>query len=187
MNTSSPTYNFMIPHRRSILLHGFNVRDGGEGTIDMLKPGLEEKGYTPIELDYGWMGLIGTYFRNDNIARRLIYEYQPGDVIIGHSNGCAIIAMAIELGLPAQHCIFIHPALDNDWAPPFDKPVERIDVYFSAKDIPTRLAKWVPFNDWGDMGTVGPTTFYPFWKRHNDGLRHSEGFVIDPEMYLSSL
>ncbi len=48
--------------KRVILIHGFNVRDGGEGSIDKLKPLLKDNGYEPIDFDYG-LSLIQNYVR----------------------------------------------------------------------------------------------------------------------------
>jgi len=175
-------------NKKAKLIHGFNVKDSGEGTIDLLKKPLEWKGYIvdDIEADYGWTGPFQVLFGNGSRARKLLKNYEEGEVLIGHSNGCTIIARAIAMGMPVKKVIFIHPALDNDWEPPKNSAVERIDVFYSKKDKATKWAAKIPFVLWGDMGTVGPSSCNKVFKRHCDGWKHSEGFTIHPDKFIES-
>ena len=136
------------------LVHGFNVPDNGTNTIDRLVPALKAKGYDvdSTGADYGWSGLLLTWLFNEARADKLVDLFRKGDILIGHSNGCAIIARAIDAGMPVQHVIFIHPALDNDWEPPKYSAVERIDVYYSENDEPTKWAARIPCVLWGRYG-----------------------------------
>jgi hypothetical protein len=181
-----------------IFVHGFNDPSEGAKNIDLLAPYAIDKGYTPKTqaMDYGWRGLFGVRFRNRDTARRLIDLYQEGDIVVGYSNGCDIISIAVEMGLPAKHIIFIHPALRADWAPPSDSPVLWIDVYYSEHDNATRAAgvlhRYSPFNllvgqhRWGKMGTVGPTSLNPVFRPHDDGCNHYE-WADNPSLYLSTV
>ena len=45
--------------KTAYLVHGFNVRDGGRGTIDMMIPYFERCGWTVRQVDYDWTGLLG--------------------------------------------------------------------------------------------------------------------------------
>ena len=162
-------------------------------------PHTELMWYETVELDYGWKGLLGVRFGNTAIAKRLIDMYQPGDVPIGHSNGGAIIAEAIDLGLPATAAVLIHPALRPEWTPPKGSPIKRIDVYYSKWDqvgyLATAFRRFAPLNlffgptYYGRMMTKGPTSGHQALVGINDGCGHSEGFMIDEvcKKYASSL
>ncbi|MCP4103906.1 MAG: hypothetical protein GY750_21175 [Lentisphaerae bacterium] len=89
--------------------------------------------------------------------------------------------------MPVQHAIFIHPALDRDWEPVGYSSVKRIDVYYSENDSATRTARYLPFHNWGAMGTTGPTSDSEIFHRHNDGLEHSDGFIKCPDLFIESL
>jgi len=181
-----------------IFVHGFNDPSEGSKNIDLLAPYAKKKGYNPItqDMDYGWRGLFGVRFKNDDTAKRLIDLYQEGDIVVGYSNGCDIIAQAIEAGLQAKHCIFIHPALRADWTPPHDSPIVWIDVYYSEHDKATRAARWLrwlsrlnPLLDehrWGNMGTIGPTSLNKAFHSHDDGCNHYN-WIDNPELYLSTI
>ena len=123
--------------------------------------------------------------------------YKSGDIVVGYSNGCSIVARAIEMGLPAKHVIFIHPALHADWLPPTDRLDRKIYVYYSGKDSTTKMAGWIrrfsPLNflfgktKWGQMGTVGATPSHPSLINIRDGKDHFDGFRDCPEKYIETL
>jgi len=185
--------------KRAILIHGMNVIDLGAGSIDLVKHYLYSKGHTPFEFEYGWLGLLGVRFGNKAIAEKLMQIYQEGDVVIAHSNGCAITARAIDMGLPVEHCIFIHPALQPEWEPLENSKVKRIDVYYSEHDKVGRLAalyRWAaPLNFifgptyYGPMMTYGATSQNRIFENHNDGQKHSSGFQHEDicRKYVSTL
>lgn len=174
------------------LVHGFNVFDDGENTIDRLVEPLEGKGYEVDSTgeDYGWTGLLLVYLFNGKRASHLVDNYKEGEIVIAHSNGCAITARAIDKGLPVKHVIFIHPALDDKWEPLKDSTVERIDVYYSERDVATKAADFLerlPGVLWGNMGTIGPTAINKVFVRHDDEWKHSEGFSVQPSKFIESL
>lgn len=173
---------------RVLITHGFNVSDGGEGSVGKLIPFLRVMGYTVALYSYPYRFLVGALLCDDEDTRGLMDAFQEGDVIIGHSNGGKLIAMAIEAGLPVEHAVLIHPALDRDWEPPKDHPIKRIDVYYSGKDMATWFARFSPWK-WGAMGTVGPISKHPCFEgaRHEENQRHSTGFDVHPDKYLESL
>ena len=179
---------------RVFLVHGMNVPDGGKGSIDKLKPKLIALGYEPVDFDYPWRGIIGVLLLNQDSATRLLDEYRPGDKIIAHSNGVAIVAQAIDMGLPVEHCIFIHGALPTEWSPPSDSLVKRIDVYYSGNDSTigylAGIYKWIKGpKHYGPLMTFGHTGQNPLFHNHNDGLGHSEGFHTEAgiELFTSTL
>jgi len=174
---------------RITFVHGFNDGDAGADNIDKLAPYAIEKGYLPDthSMDYGWRGLLGVRFLNNKTAKKLVESYQEGDILVGYSNGCDIIARAIEIGLPVKQVIFIHPALDASWEPPRNTTVETIMVYYSQHDKTTWLSSMLWFHRWGKMGTIGPMSRSSVFKYHNDNCNHFNWATKQPELYLSTL
>lgn len=145
------------------LIHGFNVRDGGRGTIAKLGPYAESAGFEQRLFSYGWLGLMGVWFLNPRIVKQLIHRIMPGDIGIAHSNGCVLLLMAAIRGAPFKLLIYVNPALNSN-APPPPVYVEAIHVYHNDGDLVVKLAAWLwalapwaPLGDplWGDMGARG--------------------------------
>ncbi len=139
--------------KRVYLLHGFNVEDGGEGTIGSLRPYLEAAGYDVHLIDYGYMFRARVRLCNDNIARMLASTIEQDSIVIAHSNGCTIAHKATYYGAPISNLIYFNPALDNELAP--DRQVNSLDVFYSPNDAATSWASWIPFSEWGSMGSTG--------------------------------
>lgn len=150
--------------KRAILVHGFNVSDGGAGTTDTLRAGLEAKGFEVVEFDTKWRrgllrDLISVRMDNGKRARRLASMLQSGDILIGHSNGCAIIDMAcwylasICSGAPKVGCLYLNPALDVDT--PLAPQVAACWVMHSPTDKTVKKAALLFKSRWGAMGAYG--------------------------------
>lgn len=133
------------------LLHGFNVRDGGDSTVGMLLPFLPNSRVWP----YGWLGFLGVRFFNGRFAKMLAASLTPGCVVIGHSNAAAIIQRALQLPeCPSvERVVLIRPALDCYAT--FGDRVERVDVFHHRDDVPVSLSRFIPCHEWGDMGARG--------------------------------
>jgi pimeloyl-ACP methyl ester carboxylesterase len=138
---------------RAILLHGFNVSDEGDRTIGRLQPYLDQAGLHVKRPRYGWLGLLGVRLLNRRFARLIADLAEPGDIVIAHSNGCAIAAEAADLGAPFGEMVLINPALDSDRQ--FPRQVGRVHVWHSPSDAPVWASKFIPWHSWGDMGAVG--------------------------------
>lgn len=171
-----------------VLVHGFNVSDGGKETILRLAEPLREAGHVVIPCKYGWLGVFGVRFCNKNIAHALASMAPANSVAIGHSNGCALIHAAAHMGAPFSRVMYINPALDNDaeLAPMID----RADIYYDPGDIIAGASRWRPWSSWGNMGRVGYKGRDP--RNHNHNLHHdaelgtehhSEAFK-DPEFLI---
>lgn len=145
--------------RRAHVVHGFNVRDGGKATTDRLHPYLAGAGFEVVDEDYGWIGLLGVRLFNGPLARgiadRAILNSNAGvkPVGIGHSNGCAILARAADLGAPFEALVLINPALDAERV--IAPQVRQVHVYHSRHDAAVRTARWLRWHEWGDMGARG--------------------------------
>jgi hypothetical protein len=157
------------------VVHGFNVRDGGQRTTDRLMPYVKKAGISILDHDYGYFGLLQVRFCNGGIAEAIKSIARKGDIGIGHSNGCAILAEAARRGAPFRGLVLIHPALDDDYL--IAPQVEFVHVYHSEKDQAVWFAKLLRFNHpWGAMGRVGYTGSDSRYKNYNDDEPHSGTF-----------
>lgn len=155
---------------RVILVHGFNVSDGGAGTTDRFRAHYEREGFEVIEFDTHWQrGILRDLFsvRFDNVkrAQKLARLVHPGDVLVGHSNGCTIIHLMTWL-IASLSCdavtkqmlcslilIYHNPALDAD--APAALNVKGRYVFHSASDGVVHLASLLYRSNWGRMGQIG--------------------------------
>lgn len=151
--------------------HGFNILDGGQATLDQLATYLGE--WDRVDVDYGWAGLAGVSMCNTKMARVLAATIRPQSIFVGHSNGCAIQAQAIQYGAKIRGVIWIAPSIPANWVPP--PYVQFMHVYYNRHDIPialgtilgtamrliNRLHPFVQDRDkivyWGNMGRHGAT------------------------------
>ena len=146
----------------AILVHGFNVWDGGRATVGKLRPFFADSKIPYLMVNYGWFGIGRTYLKNRKIARKVAYAcktaklMEPGKpiILVGHSNGCAIIYQACKyFGAEVDKAVFINPALDKHVDIPDN--LAKLDVWYSPSDKPVKWSKWLPFHPWGEMGRVG--------------------------------
>lgn len=150
-----------------ILVHGFNVSDGGKKTVGKLKYYFERhSGVTVRVLDYGYFGLLSTRLFNEevseNLSKMIMEHFIMYDriIVVGHSNGCAIAHMASEK-LPesvyVDRYVYINPALKAELAPAGS--VLAWDVWFNRKDHVVKLSKLLFWRaserPWGKMGAIG--------------------------------
>jgi pimeloyl-ACP methyl ester carboxylesterase len=140
-------------NKRVILIHGFNVRDGGAGSILKLAPYFEAAGYRVKTFRYGFFFLLRVRLLVDRFARVLADMSEPGDIVVAHSNGCLMAQIAAELGGEFAQLVYINPALDRDTALP--SHVKRLHVWHSPGDKAVSAARFMPAHRWGDMGAVG--------------------------------
>ena len=144
---------------RYILVHGFNVKDDGVGTTGQLAAKIRKE--TPnaevIEFKPGWRGLWGVRTSNKRRAQQLAKLIKPGDLLIGHSDGCNLIDMACH-ELNSFHegkvnCVYFNPALDRDTA--LSPIVTKCVVFHTKSDRTVWLSKHLPLHRWGEMGQEG--------------------------------
>lgn len=140
------------------LVHGFNVRDNGAGTTDTLRAHYEAEGFEVYEFDTGWRGLAMVRFGNAKRARKLAAMMQPGDILIGHSDGCNLIDQAAwnradsDPPEPAA-VIYYNPALDVD--APLAPQVKGALVFHTDSDWVVKIAARLKWHPWGQMGATG--------------------------------
>lgn len=156
----STPLNDVCPNRRPTvwLVHGFNVKDGGAGSIAKLKPYYEAAGFEVKLFRYGWTALLMIFpftarLLNRRLARLLADVIRPGDILGGHSNGALICKLSGDLGAPIGILIIINGAIDSDVT--FAPQIGRIQIWYSPSDKPVTFARILPRHPWGDMGAIG--------------------------------
>lgn len=146
-------------------IHGFNVRDLGEGSTDRLLPYLTDS----RDYDYGYVGLLKLRCVNRDTVEALARQVQPGDAVVAHSNGCLIawqLAQRVRLGA----VVCINPALRRDTLWPDDLPVlciaNRKDWVVQLGRMWGRLASFGGLypHGWGAAGRYGFTSGQPLVK-----------------------
>jgi hypothetical protein len=134
------------------LIHG--IHTSGPSTLSGFIPLLKESRYP----DYGYIYGVETRTINPVIVGTLSPYINPDDVLICHSNGCAIAYDMMLRGVEVKGAIFINAALEQNIVRPAKCPW--IDVYFNAGDRITEaaeIAAKLGLSDavWGMMGHAG--------------------------------
>jgi hypothetical protein len=108
--------------------------------------------------DYGFILGLETRVVNPIIVGCLQPYISPTDILICHSNGCAIAYDLMHSGIAMGGAVFVNAALEQNIIRP--KTVPWVDVYFNAGDTITEAAKigaLLGIDDpvWGEMGHAG--------------------------------
>jgi hypothetical protein len=140
--------------------------------------------------DYGYELAIETRVINGMIEGTLLHYIKPGDILIGHSNGCAIAYHLLLMGAPAVGAVFINGALETNIVCPGN--CQWLDVYWNAGDDVTEIAKvgeelGIYDGLWGDLGHAGYSGSDPAISSFNCGATinmpavsgHSDFFTPD--------
>lgn len=173
---------------RIVLIHGFNVRDKGRGTIDRLvlplRKRLPNAKFDIDSADYGWHFLmrVHLFYWMGGTIKRIAKALENTDVVITHSNGANYCMKAVKrIYNPKLHIIHLSPALNKTY-PYRRRDFRRCDVMHTLYDSIVGISKWIPFHSWGDSGQVGAKTKdervhnHP-WTRLIHG--HSDWFLDD--------
>jgi hypothetical protein len=134
--------------------------------------GIHSTGQTPIEglsryfpfgshiayPDYGFILGLESRVVNPIITGTLQPYVSPLDIMIGHSNGCAVIYDLMHRGVAMAGAVFVNAALDPHIIRPTTVPW--IDVYYNPGDTVTEAAQLgalLGIDDpvWGEMGHSG--------------------------------
>jgi hypothetical protein len=138
------------------LLHG--IRSTGQVTVALLAPYLDAVGFETTYPDYGYIEPIDTLRVNPAVVGSLLPFIESGDILIGHSNGCAIAYELMQRGAPVLGAVFINGALTPRIARSVG--VSFIDVYYTPGDTITEIAEigaalHITDPEWGDCGHRG--------------------------------
>jgi hypothetical protein len=136
------------------LIHG--IRTQGVAPIGGLVPFLRTAGFDVRYPDYGWIDAIETRIVNPIICGSLRAYIGPDDIVIGHSNGCAIAYDLMRQGVKMAGAVLINGALEQS----ISRLVPWIDVYYNPGDEITEAAKigaQLGLTDliWGELGHAG--------------------------------
>lgn len=158
------------------VVHGFNVWDGGEGSVGALLPFIDDGRLH----SYGWTGLVGLPCANSRAVRSLLETIEPGDSIVAHSNGSLIAWQTAQI-VPLSAVVCINPALRRDTVWPDSLPTlclhNSTDWVVQLGRVWGRLTDWdgVKAAGWGAAGRYGFTqgqdnvknwdTAAPYWGR----------------------
>lgn len=136
------------------LIHGIHTQ--GASPVQGLIPYLCAAGFEVRYPDYGWIAGVETKIANPIICGTLLPYIAPDDILIGHSNGCAIAYGLMQRGAKVAGAVFINGALEQSISP----LAPWIEVYFNPGDDVTEAAKigaaiGVTDKVWGQLGHAG--------------------------------
>lgn len=168
-----------------VLIHGFNVKDNGAGSVDKLKPYLQArfpKAFIDTDsADYGWHFLLKVHFfyMFGKTIKRIAEALKDADVVITHSNGANYCMKALKrINNMDLKIIHLSPALDKGYRFNWRK-FDVAHIFHTLKDKTVRISKYIPFSPWGNMGQVGAksrlvSVLNHDWTKHING--HSDWF-----------
>lgn len=137
------------------LLHGIHTA-GAEGPVEALAQYLSLPYVYP---DYGFILALETRRINPAVIGALLPYIGKDDILVGHSNGCAI-AFQIAQKTPVQGLVLLNGALKDGL--PIPAAVKFVQVYFNGGDDITEVAQFeadLPASPvdpiWGMMGHAG--------------------------------
>ncbi|MDR5726725.1 MAG: hypothetical protein RB191_04570 [Terriglobia bacterium] len=136
------------------VIHG--IHSGTPSAIQPLIPYLRTAGFDCRYPDYGYVLGIETKLGNPMIVGSIFPYVGPDDILIGHSNGCAIAYDILQRGAKVTGAVFINAALEQDFKP----LAPWTDVYYNSGDDITEAAKiaaTIGYSDpiWGECGHAG--------------------------------
>jgi len=144
-----------------VLVHGFNIHDAGENSVDRLAPYLLANNHTVDldEADYGFFNLLMVRFVKHKVLKRLAGAFAKADVIITHSNGANFTTKALKItkrssigALPLK-LVHVSPAQNRKTGPA--GPVCKMWVFHTTADKWVRLSRFLLFHPWGAQGAYG--------------------------------
>ena len=138
------------------LIHGIHTEP--TSPVKGLVPHLVAAGWKVRYPEYGYELALETKIINQMISGTIAAYVEPGDILIGHSNGCALAYAIMQTGIKVGGAVFINGALENNFPRPPGCPW--IDVYFNQGDEITRAAQLgeelgIVTPIWGELGHSG--------------------------------
>ena len=138
------------------LIHG--IHTSPDSPVRGLLVYLMDAGFDARYPEYGYELAVETRLLNPAVEGVLLPYIEPGDILLGHSNGCAIAYHLLLQGAPVRGAVFINGALQSAIRRP-DK-CEFIDVYCNSGDRITEVAKFaekahIVDEEWGELGHTG--------------------------------
>lgn len=137
---------------RVVFLHGIKTRRSNE-KLRQLAEAFAREGFSVVIPYYGYVpaifsGLVGWF--DSLLAETLSPFIRDDDILVGYSNGAAIVYMISER-VRIRGAVLINPALNPEVAP----AAGFVHVYYNKGDWVCGLAGLLPFHLWGSMGRDG--------------------------------
>lgn len=134
------------------------IHTGITSPVQGLVPYLHASGFDVVWVDYGFVLGVETRLSNPLVRSTMKPYIEAGDIVIGHSNGCAIAYDLMSVGAPFGGAVFINGALEQYIMRPVN--VKFIDVYYNSGDDITEVARFaeqIGLVDpvWGELGHAG--------------------------------
>ena len=141
-----------------VLVHGFNVKDGGANTVDKLAPFLIKAGhYVEIdEADYGYYKLAAVRLRKHSAVLRIAKALENADAVVSHSNGANFVNKALKLLAHRDRKyqeVRLSPAINRSTAAADN--VTRCTVFHTLTDFWVWMSGFLIFHPWGRQGQKG--------------------------------
>lgn len=139
------------------LVHGIRTAVGCT-TVAALRSFFEAAGARVFYPDYGYELGLETKIVNPFIVNTLCAYIEPGDIWVGHSNGCALGYEVMKAAAPLAGAVFINAALERDIIIPAQ--IKWLDVLSNEGDTVVEAAvaaEKLGLVDahYGDMGRFG--------------------------------
>lgn len=138
---------------RVLVVHGIHTNDDA-GWMDYMVRRFIDAGFRAEKWTYGYAYALLTRFQNPGRARKLKALVRPGDILLGHSNGCTLIWMAGQLKAPIGGAVLLNPALDTGRV--MAQHIPWVNLYPNEDDTIVGLADTLfPAHPWGAQGRDG--------------------------------
>lgn len=148
---------------RCILVHGIRHTFWRQNPMLALRDELLSRSVPSVLVDYGYKLVPLT----NNRAITKVYETcQPGDVLVGFSNGAFACGGAVDRGAQAWGIVLVSAAMRRNWIFPENMLVLNYynpnDGVLTAGTSWAWMANWMPWrwgddrdHGWGDLGKFG--------------------------------
>jgi len=149
-----------------VFVHGL-MTEKNKSILQDLEHFFPKTEFNCFYFNYGFLFILGAIRDNQKIANKLseqvnsLYQEYERVVLVGHSNGCALINIASRDFHWVDLAVFLHGASPRET---FPKNVKTLHVYYSPKDWIIRIIhrnvlypfKWLrKKTGWGDIGLKG--------------------------------
>lgn len=204
-----------VSTKLAIIVHGLFTKDVTDSPLDSLTPLLKSLGFDVHHFRYGFSGINKT-LENKKTSEGLTWILNSISttsytqvLLIGHSNGCAIIDIAVRRSDShlRPFIIFLSPLVRRKTS--LSKYVDRLDICYNPRDIVSYITRplallpdFLVRSNWGDMATKGSAGYYSNvfnhkslcssfnpWVQHNPFLldKHDTYYLVCHLKYLFSV
>ncbi len=159
-----------------IIVHGIHTGDDAHWMEELARE-FRAAGFCAQSWTYGYAHALTTRWQNPKRAQQLAWLIEPGDIVVGHSNGCCLAWMAANLGAQIGGAVFLNPALDSEAVMPAHVPW--VNLYPNRQDSVVTWARLFRAHPWGSQGRDGLTVEDPrYLTRFTDEITHALGMPI---------